>query len=624
MDIWRGDAVEAILASIDECVLGLDRAGHIRLALRGERLPCLVADPLGRHFSEALPEVAAQEVSRALQELGGGAASQRLSFVLPVGEETRRYRGTLGAVRLEQQWLGTLLIFFEVGSELLLTQDRDREAMAQLEKARGQAEAANRAKSQFLAAMSHALRTPLHGILGMAELLQQTHLGDHQREYLDAIRERGRVLHSLLNDLQDLNKIESGGLDLRSVPFDLVEAVEGLTDMLGAEAASHGTQLCCQVAPELPTVMVGDPDRLRQVLVNLLGVAMRCCTRGEIRLTARRGEQNRVLFEMVLGGRVFSPMSRPGGDAGSALALSIARGLLAHMGSELLGEFREGGVLRFELALGTAPQSSSSEHFPLRACRVLLGLANAEERLRLRDALEQAGAEVELSSGGVEVIRTLRDDPHFSCTVLDAALPDIDGGSVAALIRARAELAQIPILLVCSADDQPLPGVELNGQLSKPVPPSLLVRAVSMVMARGRIDPESLGGGQDRTVLLVEDNEVNLRLARDMLRRAGYRVVGARTGAEALANLDRYSIDAVLMDIQLPDMDGLEATARIRSLPAGARVPIIAMTAHAMKGDAERFMQAGLDDYLSKPVNQGELLQALARAIRRRQATASR
>ncbi len=508
-------------------------------------------------------------------------------------------------------------------------EERAAEVLEELRQERAWAEAASQAKSEFLASMSHSLRTPLHGILGMTDLLEQTRLGDEQRQYLEAIRDSGKALHALLNDLQDLSKIESRSLDLEAVPFDLVEAVEGLADILGREASQRGIELQCEVAPDVPTMVVGDPQRLRQVLMNLVAGSLQGTGAGTVSVLVRRGHERRIRFEVHDTGALPAvvdaaalPAPRPS-DHGASLMVSIARGLVELMGGEL-GASAHGSsrLIAFELRLPVSDQVPPLAERGLQGLRLLLAESSAAERLRLRDALEQAGAEVEVASGGVEVIRTLRDEPRFDCVVLDAAMPDLDGVAVASIIRTRSAITQVPVLVTAANGELPVEGAAaLNGVLAKPVAARDLISAVRAVLGGGHLQAEP--GGENRTVLVVEDNELNLRLARDVLRRAGYRVLGARGGKEALEHLRRQPVDAVLMDIELPDLDGLAATAEIRKLPGCAGVPIIAMTAHAMKGDAERFLRAGLDDYLSKPVDRRELLEVLGREIRRRGAPAS-
>jgi two-component system, sensor histidine kinase and response regulator len=514
--------------------------------------------------------------------------------------------------------------------------------LEELKEARSRAETANCAKSEFLANMSHELRTPLHGILGMAELLGQTHLTEDQQQYLAAIRDSGEVLLALINDTNDLSKIEAGQVDLQEQDFDLVEAVEGLADIVGSEAAAKGIELTCQVAANVPTAVRGDPQRLRQVLMSLINTAIRLTDRGRIDVQVLlEGDKLRFSVSDIGSGvsperieELFGPptpasgVSRARPAGGVALGLTIARKLVALMGGQLQArsEAGAGSTFFFDLQLPSSTHATQTlRGEELQGLRLLVTDSSPSSRQWIREVLEQGGAEVDQASGGVELVRALRDDPGYQCAIIDASLPDLDGVSTVAVIRTNPALAGLKLLLTASTDqaDRLTRWEDLgaNGLLLRPLRRDVLVRAVREVIATGRVRGDERPV-IDGTVLVVEDNLLNLRLARDFLRRAGYRVVGARDAREALQLLERHTIDAVLMDIQLPDMDGLEATARIRQRPAWAHIPIIAMTAHAMKGDAERFLRAGLDAYLSKPVNRQELLRVVGREIASRAAAA--
>jgi len=524
-----------------------------------------------------------------------------------------------------------------------VAEERASSSRSQLEEARTRAEDANRAKSEFLASISHDLRTPLHGLLGMAELLEQTHLTNEQQEYLSAIQESGDTLLARLNDLLDLSKIESGQLDLQGVDFDLVEAVEGLIDILGGQATSRGIHLFCHVNPGVPPVVSGDPQRLRQVLINLIGNAIKFTDQGEVDVRVSvtgQDEGERIRFSVrdtgqgiapeladrILGNPgVAPPPGRSRRHPGVGLGLTIARQLVALMGGQLQLESARGAgsTLFFELPLPPSERKAIElQGTLLSGRRILASDENATNRQLIREHLEQSGAEVELTSGGVEAIRNLLDDPAYDCVILNSILPDLDGLSTAAMIRSNRTLEQLPLVLMISSAEpdevQRCRELKVNATLTKPIRRDVLVRAVHAVVTSGGFSEGGAAAVGDATILVVEDNEVNLRLARDILRRAGYSVVSARDGKEALKQMEQQEVDAILMDIQLPDMDGIEATERLRETPAWAEIPIIAMTAHAMKGDAERFLAAGVDTCLSKPVNQTALLNMLARELARR------
>lgn len=547
-------------------------------------------------------------------------------------------------------WIEATIRSFEwQGRPALLSIARDistrQQTEEQLKLARQHAEDANRAKSAFVASISHDLRTPLHGVLGMSELLEQTHLTPEQQEYVAAIKESGDTLQARLNDLLDLSKIELGDLDLQQLDFDLVEAVEGLADIMGNQATSKGIDLFCHVAPGTPSVVRGDSQRLRQVLINLIDNAIKFTNKGEVDVRVTRGTSEQLHFavrdtgvgiraeqvDQILGREAHDPAVRWRRSSGGGLGLTVARQLVELMGGVLQLESHEqiGTTFSFELPLPASSKPARVEEPMLGGKRILATDDNATNRQLIREYLEHAGAEVELTSGGVETIRNLLDDPAYDAVVLNANLPDLDGFATIAMIRSNRTLEQLPLVLMISSADaeevQRSKDLRVNAVLTKPVRRDVLVRAVhGVITSGGFLDDHTPVRGTEGTVLVVEDNDVNLRLARDTLRQAGYSVVSARDGKEALSQLERHAVDAVLMDIQLPDMDGLEATARIRQMPSWASIPIIAMTAHAMKGDAERFLRAGVDDCLSKPVNRLELLSCLEREmVRRRAAEAS-
>jgi two-component system, sensor histidine kinase and response regulator len=516
------------------------------------------------------------------------------------------------------------------------------EMMQSLKIARQKAEAASQAKSEFLAHLSHELRTPLHGILGMAELLSQTHLTVEQQQYLDALNDSGNILFSLVNDLQDLSKIEVGHLDLQEVSFDLIETVEGLADFLNSQAEAKGLTLHCHVMAGVPSLVKGDPMRLRQVLINLIGNAIKFTDHGEIKVMVRRTEGYGIRFSVQDTGvglsaeksaMISQALTAPNGtrhigQGGIGLGLSIANHLLVLMGGklEVTSLPGQGSTFYFELQLLPATRDATISE-DLSGLSILLTERNPATRQWMCGVLERAGADVDQASGGVEVIHLLQNNPRYSCAILDGDLSDLDGSTLASLIRSNSALTQIPLLLVTTADNsiaRPRESPQgLNAILIKPIREQVLLAAVKQTIATGVFAAAEDPAKSDLTVLVVEDNATNLRLAREVLSHAGYRVLGAHDGEEALRLLRRHRVDAVLMDIELPNMDGVETTANIRQEPAWAQIPIIAMTAHAMKGDAERFLQAGLDDYLSKPVNQKELLEVLAREISKRTQHAS-
>jgi CheY-like chemotaxis protein len=280
-------------------------------------------------------------------------------------------------------------------------------------------------------------------------------------------------------------------------------------------------------------------------------------------------------------------------------------------------------MMYFDLPLPAAERElSESRATLLSGTRILATDENATNRQLIREVLEQCGGEVELTSGGVETIRNLLDDPAYDCVILNASLPDLDGLATAAMIRSNRTVEHMPLVLMISSADpvevKRARDLQVNAVLTKPVRRDVLVQAVARVTNSEEYLDDVRAREREGVVLVVEDNEVGLQLARRILRKAGYSVISARDGKEALEQMDNHKIDAVLMDIELPDMDGLEATSRIRHSNEWQDIPVIAMTAHAMKGDAERFLGAGVDCCLTKPVNQRELLAVVEQQLARR------